>query len=46
MACADPALSYIVSWLPVAPTPYPAVAFAGRKAHGELYLYRCADLRH
>jgi hypothetical protein len=43
-ACTDAALGYIVSWLPVAPTPYPAVTFAGRKAHGQLYFYRCADL--
>ena len=44
-ACADPDLRYIVSWMPVAPTPFPPVTIDATKAHGSLYLYRCADLR-
>jgi hypothetical protein len=46
MACSDPDLSYIVSWKPVAPTPYAPVTVDGRKLRGKLYLYRCADLLH
>ena len=46
VACTDSELSYIVSWMPVAPTPYAPVTVDGRKLHGKLYLYRCADLRH
>lgn len=45
-SCSDPDLSYIVSWMPVAPTPYPPVTVDGRKSNGRLYLYRCADLLH
>lgn len=45
-ACSDPDLSYIVSWMPLAPTPYPPVTVDGRKLNGKLYLYRCADLLH
>jgi hypothetical protein len=46
MACSDPDLSYIVSWKPVAPTPYAPVTVDGRKLRGKLYLYRCANLLH
>ena len=45
-ACTDPALSYIVSWMPVTSTPYAPVTIDGTKRHGKLYLYRCADLLH
>jgi hypothetical protein len=44
-ACGDTSLGYVIRRQPVAPTPYPAVAFSGREARGHLYLYRCADLR-
>ena len=43
--CADPDLRYIVSWMSLAPTPFPPVNVDPSKAHGKLYLYRCADLR-
>lgn len=46
MLCSDPALGYIVSWMPVAPTPFPPVTVDARKLHGKLYLYRCSDLLH
>ena len=46
VACSDPELSYIVSWMPVAPTPYAPVMVDSRKLDGKLYLYRCADLFH
>ena len=45
VACSDPGLSYIVSWMPLAPTPYPPVTVDERKLNGKLYLYSCADLR-
>jgi hypothetical protein len=44
-ACADPDLSYIASWLHVAPTPFAPVTVDPTKPNGRLYLYRCADLR-
>jgi hypothetical protein len=44
-ACADPDLQYIVSWQPVAPTPFAPVTIDPTKHNGKLYLYRCADLR-
>lgn len=46
VACSDPDLSYIVSWMSLAPTPYPPVTVDGHKLNGKLYLYRCADLLH
>jgi hypothetical protein len=44
-ACADPDLQYIVSWLPVAPTPFAPVTVDPTKPNGRLFLYRCTDLR-
>jgi hypothetical protein len=44
-ACTDPDLRYIVSWMPVAPTPFAPVIIDATKSNSRLYLYRCADLR-
>lgn len=43
--CADPDLKYVVSWTPLAPTPFPAIHVDSTQADGTLYLYRCTDLR-
>lgn len=43
--CADPDLQYVVSWLLLAPTPFPPVTIDPSRQNGVVYLYRCADLR-
>lgn len=43
--CADPDLKYVVSWTPLAATPFPAIRVDSSEADGTLYLYRCTDLR-
>jgi hypothetical protein len=44
-ACADPDLSYVVSWTHVAPTPFAPIVLDPTKSNGKVYLYRCADFR-
>lgn len=44
-ACTDRDLRYIVSWMPLAPTPFAPITIDPTKPNGKVYLYRCADLR-
>lgn len=43
--CSDPDLGYLVNWQAPTPTPFPPITLDPTKAHGTVYLYRCADLR-
>jgi len=43
--CGDPDLKYVVSWVPLAATPYPAITVDFFESNGTLHLFRCADLR-
>jgi hypothetical protein len=43
--CQDSEISYFVSWMPFAASPFPPVTVNPSKRQGNLYLYRCADFR-
>jgi hypothetical protein len=43
--CADPELSFVVSWSDLGPTAYPEVVPDLRRPENRLRLYRCADVR-